>query len=123
MSMCDCGMGIVEGKMIAVEPASEVDVFGIHKESWVEKAGFPERVSAQEHEASVMVWGIDNSVWVASGEVIPFSTFFQHGFWQECPHEHVKGGGEWVNDVLRGAVGVYCVGNKLGAFWVGAHEA
>lgn len=49
------GAGPVEGAVVGVESACEVDVFGVHEESFVEEPYATECVGAQEHEASLVV--------------------------------------------------------------------
>ena len=48
--------GIHYGAIVFVDAAGEVDVFGVHKELWVEEAYVAQCVIAQKHEASGEVW-------------------------------------------------------------------
>ena len=60
--VCDAGIWEEEGEVLLVYSSCKVDIFWVHKESFVEESDLLQGIGSHEHEASAKVWNIHDMV-------------------------------------------------------------
>ncbi len=83
--------GPVEGQVITVNPACQVNILGIKEETFVEETDLAERVESQEHEASGMIGDVPWPVEVEMLQQIAVAFLLEPVLREDDPGDHVKG--------------------------------
>ena len=121
MRVDDGPLRVIEGEIVAVNAAREVNILGVHEEPFVEESRFHRRGSAQEHETAAEIGRVDRPAQIQVPHFVPFVAFSDHPCRQKTTPEDIYRRRKTFGKVLLRTVGVDDFRHELSHFGVYDH--
>ena len=89
MRMDDGPLRVIEGEIVSVNAAREVNILGVHEEAFIEEPCLHRRGSAQEHETAAEIGRVDRPAQIQVPQFVPFVALRDHPSRQETTSEDI----------------------------------